>query len=222
MAHRKNTPKKGLKAYNDQDNSILGLDAFKLKLEKDFFCDVNIRNAQSSLLSNNLILETKFNFNLYDGLSLLANRRIGDLDLDIEKKNECLFLTALENLDELNNKTIDIEELNIIFNDCTIIIHRIFENSIAFQINNLISELYKNQIFYTQEYTKTPYEIHIPVFEESPFDVDYSVLNIKTKTNHGHDYFAFWGLYFEDCVDSAIFDFGNKNIIDGELTMVNY
>lgn len=222
MSPRKNTPKKGLKAYNDQDNAILGLDAFRLKLEKDFFCDVKISNSKPSLYSNDLILETRFNFNLFDGLSLLANRKIGDIDLDLNSKDKCLLHTALENLYEHNSKSVDIEELNILFTDCTIIIHRIFENSIAFQIGNLIAELYENQKFFTQEYAKVPYEIHIPVFEERPFDVDYSVLNIRMNANKREDYFAFWGLYFEDTIDSAIFDFGNKNIIDGELTMVNH
>ena len=222
MSPRKNTPKKGLKAYNGQDNSILGLDGFRLKLEKDFFCDVKISYSKPSIYSNDIILETKFNFSLSDGLSLLANRKIGDLDLDMHSKDECLFHVALENLHEHNIKSIDIEELNLIFNDCTIIIHRIFKNSISQQLGNLITELFNNQIYYTQENTKVPYEIHIPVFEERPFDVDYSVLNIRMNASRREDYFAFWGLYFEDSVDSAIFDFGNKNIIDGELTMVNH
>tara|TARA_R110000868_G_scaffold74009_6_gene214168 strand:- start:12764 stop:13432 length:669 start_codon:yes stop_codon:yes gene_type:complete len=221
MSSKKNAHRKSLKAYAAEENSILGLDAFRLKVEKDFFCDVKITTSKQLYNSNDLVLEAKFNFELSQGLPLLANRQIGDLDLRINNENNCLFLNALDDLYNNNTQFIDIEEVNIIFNDCMIVIHRIFENSISSQLSNIISELYKNQLFYTKGYSKMPYEIHIPVFEQKQIDSDFSLLNIRMKANKNEDYFAFWGLYFEDTIDAHIYDFSNKEIIDGELTMIN-
>tara|TARA_R110002051_G_scaffold222630_3_gene286197 strand:- start:1277 stop:1945 length:669 start_codon:yes stop_codon:yes gene_type:complete len=221
MSSKKNAPRKSLKAYAAEENTILGLDAFRLKVEKDFFCDVKITSSKQLNNSNDLILEAKFNFELSQGLPILANRQIGDLDLSDSQEKDCLFLNALEDLYKNNVQCIDIEEVNIIFNDCMIVIHKIFENSISSQLNNIITELHKNQLFYTKGFTKMPYEIHIPVFEQKHIDSDFSLLNIRMKANKNEDYFAFWGLYFEDTIDAHIYDFFNKDIIDGELTMIN-
>jgi len=222
MSSKKNAPRKSSKAYAAEENSIIGLDAFRLKVEKDFFCDVTITNSKQSITSHHLILEAKFNFELSQGLPLLANRQIGDLDLSLSNDKDCLFLNALEDLHTKNTRPIDIQEVNIVFNDCMIVIHQIFTNSICSQLHNLIAELYTNQLFYTKGFSKIPYEIHVPVFEQKNIDIDFNLLNLRMKTNKQEDYFAFWGLYFDDTIDAHIYDFSKKEIIDGELTMINH
>ena len=136
-------------------------------------------------------------------------------------QNDCSFLNALHELRENNLQVIDIVELNIVFLESTIIIHKIFENSISSQLKKLIDELYSNHMFFTKGLTHIPYEIHIPEFEERSFDSDYTVLNKRMNANKREDYYAFWGLYFDGRVDADIYDFFNKDIIDGELTMID-
>ena len=109
MSSKKNAPRKSLKAYAAEENTILGLDAFRLKVEKDFFCDVKITSSKQLNNSNDLILEAKFNFELSQGLPILANRQIGDLDLSDSQEKDCLFLNALEDLYKNNVQCIDIE-----------------------------------------------------------------------------------------------------------------
>ena len=87
----------------------------------------------------------------------------------VRLENDCSFLNALHELRENNLQVIDIVELNIVFLESTIIIHKIFENSISSQLKKLIDELYSNHMFFTKGLTHIPFEIHIPVFEERSY-----------------------------------------------------
>ncbi len=217
MSANKKDGRKSLKTTSFIRKNVSGLDIFKLKIEKDFFCDVKILNQAKDL--NNLIIEVNFNFNLSFGLSLFTNRKIGNVKLNNE--DYCLFSNAFENLKNTCDNCVDIKELNFVFEDCTIIIHRIYENSISNKLNDLLEQLNKNILYFTRGLSKVPFEIHVPVFEEKIFNSDNELLFLRMNEKRNEDYFAFWGLYFENQIEADIYDYLNKDIIDGELIMIN-
>jgi hypothetical protein len=217
MSANKKDGRKSLKTTSFIRKQVSGLDTFKLKIEKEFFCDVKISNQTTDL--NNLIVEANFNFNLSFGLSLFANRKIGNVELNNE--DFCLFSNAFENLKCDYNNCVDIKELSFVFEDCTLIIHRIYENSISNKLNDLLEQLSKNILYFTKGLSKVPFEIHVPVFEERIFNSDSDLLFLRMNEKRSEDYFGFWGLYFENQVEADIYDYLNKDIIDGELTMLN-
>ncbi|MBU2996059.1 hypothetical protein KO500_06420 [Cellulophaga baltica] len=219
MSANKKNHKKDFGRAPFQGNDIFGLEAFKLKIEKDFYCNVAVLNNDED--SENLIIETKFNFDIAFGLSLLADQKIGKLNLSSQKENY-LFFEAFEKVRNTNSKSIDIDELNLVFTDCTIIINKIFENSIAIQLQELIVKLNENILFFTRGFNKMPLEIHVPVFEEKIFQEDCNLLSLGLNKENIGEYYTFWALYFEDQIEADIYDFKNKQIINGELTMINH
>lgn len=221
MSPKKNARRRGLICYSPQENFILGLEAFRLKVEKEFFCDFNITCSKDLNDCNNLILDVKFNFEIEQGIEFIAEGKFEDLDLSENKKLNFLFLNMLRQISSINNIKIEIQELNLIFNDSTIVIHKIFEESIFIELNSLISEIHQNQLLFSNNLKKIPTEIHVPVFEEHAIDSDFNLLNLRMKAVKRQDYFAFWGLYFDNCIEADIYDFHNKQIISGELTMIN-
>lgn len=221
MSYKKNNHRKGITYGPSQKNLIVGLEAFRLKVEKEFFCVFNITCSKGLNECNNFILDLKFNFEMSEGLHFLINRKIGELDFSKNKESNILFLNVLSEIATKNNIEIDIQELNLIFNDSTIVIHKIFKQSIFIELHNLVSEIFQNQLLLSRYLEKIPNEIHVPVFEEHTIDSDFDLLNLRMKTIKRQDYFAFWGLYFDNCIEADIYDFENKQIISGELTMIN-
>ncbi|WP_165750273.1 hypothetical protein [Cellulophaga sp. Z1A5H] len=220
MSSKNNKPRKKILAFGSEENKILGLDAFMLKIEKDFFCNVSIVSEDTSVTKNDLVLDINFNFNIKQGLSILAEGKLEGHDLMLKNEDGHFFFTALEKLRNASRNTFDIKELNLIFEDCTIIIYRIFENSIPLEIDKLILELHKNYIYYTKGLSQLPYEIHIPVLEKSNFLNKKTLLNCNAKEIDQKNYNGFWGLYFDSIVDSEIYDSQSKEIIYGKLTML--
>jgi hypothetical protein len=220
MSSKNNKPRKKILAFGSEENKILELDAFILQIEKDFFCNVSIVNMETLTITNDLVLDIQFNFNLNQGLSILAKGKLEGHDLMLQNEEGYFFLNALEKLRNETNNAYDIKELNLVFNDCTVVLHRIFENSISLVIDQLILELYKNHIYITKGLTEQPYEIHIPVIEDNNFYKKNKLLSSIITDKNQKNYCGFWGLYFDNKVDCDIYDSQLKKIIRGELTML--
>lgn len=219
------TPKKlplsrSQKIDAEHDDVIIGLENFRLKIERDFFCDVAINFLKEKVDSYNLIIDISFNFDLEQGLSILADRKVGDLDLNSNNNTDYLYLNQLKNLAKKSNKSIDIEELNLVFNNCTVVIHKIFEQSISYQLKNIIQNINNNLLYFSKGFTEIPYEVHIPIFEAEPFNTNADLMNIRIKEAKNYDYSKFWALYFETRTDASIYDVEHHDIIDGELMMI--
>ncbi|MGB5430937.1 hypothetical protein, partial [Eudoraea sp.] len=192
-------------------------------LEKDYFSNVAIRNCSTDTTRENLVIEMDCNFKLVEVLSHLQKGTWGRIySTQNSWSKSSPFSRALKNLNKLNSRRIDIEELSIFSKDSSIIIKNIFENSIEEQLRQILQTIAENYVYLTKKLTETPYEIYIPVFEEDRIENDTKLKNIRTGNNKKKDYFKYWGLYFESEKDAVIYDLKNKSIIFGDLFMLNH
>ncbi|MBA6316525.1 hypothetical protein [Cellulophaga baltica] len=220
MSSKNNKPRKKIGAFESEDNKILGLNTFLLKIEKDFFCTVSIVNEDSFTTTNDLVLDVNFNFNLSEGLSILALGKLDGHDLMLKNEKDSFFQKAFQKLRIASNNLFDIKELNLIFKDSTVVVYRIFENSIALELNKLIVEMHNSYVYFTKGLTQLPYEIHVPLLENNNFYTKNALVNNSTIEENHKNYNSYWGLYFDSKVDSDIYDAQEKEIIYGKLIML--
>ena len=186
-----NNPKTGIK----NTDHIIGLESFIKSLEKNFFADVSIGNYSLKKESANLTIDIKCNLSLDEALFYL-NKVTPDSGCThkFNLKKTFRFLLAYSELKKLNIIPLDISELTISLNDTTILISKIYEQSIADQAENIFTELIKHNLYYTKGLNETPFEIFIPVFEEDTLESDAKLKNIVSDNNNTNDYFGFWGM----------------------------
>ncbi|MCK0191797.1 hypothetical protein [Arenibacter sp. F20364] len=213
-----NNPKIGLK----NTDHIIGLESFRKSLEKNFFAEVNIGNYALKKESANLIIDIKCNLSLAESLFYLnkVTPTQGRPNKSSPKKT-LLFLLAYSELKKLNDITIDISELTISLNDTTILISKIYDQSITDQAENILSELINHNVYYTKGLNETPFEIFIPVFEEDTLESDAKLKNIVSDNNNTNDYFGFWGMYYDQTEEAAIYDLNTKTIIHGDIQILS-
>lgn len=195
---------------------IDGLEVFGKGIEKYFFSKVTIRKYTSVKTSVHLAIELDCNLGLAEMLFHFnkgAWGNFGQSNLSFEK---LLRHLALE-----NDIHVDIEEFTFIFKDTTIVINKIYNNSIAQQLNNILKQIGNHYVHFSKGLTEMPYEIYIPVFEESVQARDTLLQNIEAGNHRGRDYFKFWGLYCDSEEDAIIYDLKSSSIEQGELYMLN-
>lgn len=217
MAPKKNPLNNNHKFKTVRNLRKFVLNDFRLKIEKEFFCEAAIKYKQTEDQID-LILDLELNFNLQEGLSILTGRKIDGLDIDFQINTDYLFLKQLSSLANQNLFCIDIEELTIAFNDCTLIIHRIFDKSIITQIKEITKKIDDHKLAITKGFSNIPYEIHIPVFEEKPLNTNLNKVQISKTTKN--DYFNFWALYFDEAIEASIYQIKSQETCNGELTMI--
>lgn len=217
---------KGNNSYNSHKtgvnatDQIIGLEHFRKGLERDFYADVNIYNYSSKRNDAILSIEFNCNFSLSEAIYYFNNPMLGGTRSKTQEKTG-LFLKAYSKLKDTNSIPLDISELTIVFTDTSILISKIYQQSISDQLENIATALLHHNIYYTKGLTETPLEIFIPVFEEDTLECGTRLENIVTNNNNNHDYFIFWGVYY-DCVgESAIYDLNSKKIIRGDIQMLS-
>lgn len=213
-----NNPRIGVKSTDH----ITGLELFRKSLEKNFFAEVNIGNYGSKVESANLIIDIKCNLSLDESLFYL--NKITPSNMTHKKSSPektILFLLAYSELKKLNTIYIDISELTISLTDTTILISKIYEQSIADQAENIFTELVKHNVYYTKGLNETPFEMFIPVFEEDTLESDTKMKNIVSDNNNINDYFGFWGMYYDQTEEAAIYDLNSKKIIHGDIQILS-
>lgn len=205
-----------------KDEDICGLSLFKKRLEQLFFSDVVIRNSNCRTDAAKLIIEVSCNFNLWQGMSHLKSgiwaqfSRTADRSVVTSE-----FYHLVIQLQEQNDFPIEVEEFSIIFENCNVIINQIYDCSIPEQLDSILTELANHYPRLTKNLQEVPYEIFIPVFEETTNpDVFSETLVPHVLTNTDIDYFNYWGLYFNSEKDATIYDVNEKNITGGELNML--
>ncbi len=167
-----------------------GLDDFIKVLERDFFAEV-IAQCRYDLIKErtDVILDIHCNFGLTESLHQFNNGNWGGSSQKETSYNLYQFDDAFQRLCAANDHTIDIAELSIHFKDTSIIISRIQDYSIPEDLGTIINKISEHFVYFTKGLTEMPYEIFVPVFE----DTDQGVL--KAEGNR-EQYFDFWGLYF--------------------------
>lgn len=213
-----NNPRIGTK----RTDHIIGLEMFRKSLEKNFFAEVNIGNYGSKEESANLIIDIKCNLSLDESLFYL--NKIPHTDWTNKNPRPAktfLFLEAYSELKKQNTIHIDISELTISLIDTTILISKIYDQSIADQAENIFTELVKHNVYYTKGLNETPFEMFIPVFEEDTLESDTKMKNIVSDNNNINDYFGFWGMYYDQTEEAAIYDLNTKTIIPGDIQILS-
>jgi len=201
---------------------VKGISTFQRSLEKDFFAEVRIANSPNNASKINLVVEVIGNYKLNEVISVL------NLTEDHEGKavpralhTPTCFTKAFLYLLEDNDGLVDVEEFTILLNDVTIVISKIFPQSIPDQLEVILDQIADHYINYTKGLTEMPYEIYVPVFEEGPFTRAPFPATRTIPLNSHNNYFEYWGIYYDSKEDAVIYDLKSKSMVSGELFMLN-
>ncbi|WP_339653726.1 hypothetical protein [uncultured Maribacter sp.] len=197
----------------DYTKEIFGIDEFLKSLEFHYFSTLKLKRKSCTLNSVHLVLEVNCNIEL---LELFTNFNTGRWGTSI--KNDSPLQYNLEILNSRNNCNIDIEELTIFLKDTSIVIKRIYDKSIATQLNDILKQIAFNYVFLTRGLTQKPYEIFVPIFEDSldNFDFEDEQTNIIPKS-----YSEFWGIYLDKEDEASIFDIQANTYVTGDLEFLS-
>jgi len=180
----------GPKTYMATD----GLDDFLRVLEKYFFATAKVQfkhDAKNS--STDLVIDLYHNFGIGECIRHFNNGDWGNYNFAEESRSNISksLENALESLNEKSSYPTDILELSLHFKDTSIIVTRLFEKSIPEQASKILTAIGKHFVYFTKGLTIMPYEIFVPVFEDT------SMNSKQSKMSNECGYFDYWGLYFE-------------------------
>ncbi len=208
-----------------KDTDIAGLSDFKRKLERLFFSKVVIRNSATDGQIVKLVVEISCNFDLAEGLVNLDQGIWAQAKKSAEHVfRDSKFFNLVNDLREKNDFVIDVEEFSIVFNDCNVIVNKIYDGSIPEQLDAILTKLSAHFVHLAKDEIELPFEVFIPIFEEQKKsgDIESTVpMNSEKDQLTRKDYFNFWGLYFYSEDDGLIYTLESKSISSGELNMLN-
>jgi hypothetical protein len=138
--------KNNLKLQLDNDPQLNGLDAFKKSLEKDYFSEVTIRNCSSDGSVGSLVIEMKCNIELVEVLFHYQKGTWGNKrrTRGSTTNNNNSFSRMFSKLKKVNSLPIDVEELSIFLNDSSIIIKKIYDQSVGEEFGTIIDVVAEN------------------------------------------------------------------------------
>lgn len=194
---------------------LIALNTFKKSLEKYLFSNVFISTNPQESNTAHLVIEAHCNFQLGEIIAFIKDGIWGTPT----GQTKSSFLKNLFTQFKIHNsKLTDVDELTIFLNDTTIIISRIYNQSIAEQLEQIFKKLIDN--YKNFDYAETPFEIYIPIFEENRFELNSPLF--KTESKQKMDYYNFWGLYYSSKEDAVVYDLKKKSTINGDLQLVDY
>ena len=128
----------------------------------------------------------------------------------------------MKKLRESNDLSIEIEEFSLFLKDTSIIVSKLYDQSISLQLEHIFIQLKEHAIYFTKGYSEIPFEIYLPVYEDSVIENEHSLMmNTIPRNNNKKDYFSFWGLYYYSEDDALVYDSKSQSIIKGNLQMLN-
>ncbi|WP_430425572.1 hypothetical protein [Maribacter litoralis] len=198
---------------SEYTKEIIGIDDFLKSLDFHYFSDVKLNNKHITFNSISLVLEISCNLDLLELLAHFNTDRWG-----YNGKEKSPLEQALEILDLQNKHHIDIEELTFFLNDTSVVIKRIYDRSIATQLNDILKQIAFNYVFLTRGLTQKPYEIFVPIFEDTiqHMDDNEEELNIAPKS-----YSEFWGIYLDKDDEASIYDVNKNTYVSGDLEFLS-
>ncbi|MDF0716156.1 hypothetical protein PY092_08370 [Muricauda sp. 334s03] len=198
--------------------AIEGLDDFIKDLERYFFATVKLK-CKHNIVENrlDLVVDLHFNFSIADCLSHLSNGDWGNYS--ISEESSCDMCTAMKDaLKKLNQKSTypaDVMETSLHFTDTSIVISRLYLNSIPEHIGKILTTVSQHFIYFTKGLTEMPYEVFVPVFE------DKTIRSHQSKMDTETNYYTYWGLYFEndgpDEHEALIYSLGKKKFFEESI-----
>lgn len=198
---------------SEYTKEIIGIDEFLKSLDFHYFSSVKLNNKHITFNSISLVLEISCNLDLLELLAHFNTDRWGH-----NGKEKSPLQQELEILDLKNKYHIDIEELTIFLNDTSVVIKRIYDKSIPTQLNDILKQIAFNYVFLTRGLTQKPYEIFVPIFEdtlENP-DNNEDEMNIAPKS-----YSEFWGIYLDKDDEASIYDVNKNTYVSGDLEFLS-
>ncbi|PRX54537.1 hypothetical protein [Flagellimonas meridianipacifica] len=195
-----------------------GLEDFLKVLERDFFaeisaqCRYNIKKQQIDI-----VLDIHCNFGLTESLHHFNSGNWGGISPQNEGCNiPSKFDESFQKLCADNNHALDIAELSLHFKDTSVIVNRIHDYSIPEELPGIMSKLSENFVYFTKGLTEMPYEIFVPVFE----DTDQGAISAE---GHRDQYYDFWGLYFDDKLnhDVMIYEVKNRELTNEDFFLLD-
>lgn len=170
-----------------------GLDTFLKTLEKEFFASVKVKCKYNNVENRaDLILDLYLNFGIVDCLRHFNQGNWSDptFSKDSSENITVAMSGALEQLNAQNSHSIDIQEMSFHFKETSIVVTRLYQQSIPDQIGDILYQIGNHFVYFTKGLTEMPYEIFVPVFEDTMFE--------KAPEQKQSGYFSFWGLYFDE------------------------
>lgn len=226
-----NNFRKNLKLKLDHNPILKGLESFKRRLEKDYFTRVSVRNCNSENVdfqpgvhTYSLVIEMECNFDLIEIFCYLEKGSWGRPSRHQAENGmpESAFNEAFQDFKNQNSFEMDVEELSLVCKDTSIVIKKLYSQSVSEQFGQILQTLAAHYVYFTRDLTETPYEIYLPVFEEVITASNALVSTIKRDPNGANDYYSYWALYFESIADARIYDINRRTIISGDLHMLNH
>ena len=205
---------------NKGSGVILGLESLKNSLEKDYFSQVTIRNSTVCCEQNNLVIELHCALSLHEVLYHIQQGTWGTDEPMLVNKGLTVLSKHMQGIREINNTFIDVEELSFELNDCTIIIKKLEPMSVEQELDTILSTLAENYVHITRQLSETPAVIFIPGYEEVCSGDQVNRLAGPLMIDQ-KGYYSYWGLYFESDIEAVIYDLRDKNIISGDLNLLN-
>lgn len=214
--------RKNLSIRLDENPALRGLDDFKRNLEKDYYSQALIRSCSQNGDQGHLVIEMQCPFNIEELLFHLKRGNWGAGELDISCIDGGNYLAKrVWQLQQLNDIQIEIEELALLLNDATLVIKNIYQHSIEIELDQILAALGAHYPHFTKGLNEAPYEIYIPVIEETLIPTQPIESKPHTKAQNPV-YLRHWGLYFDSKEDAVIYDLRSRSFISGDLHMLNH
>ncbi|WP_222984358.1 hypothetical protein [Flagellimonas meishanensis] len=183
-----------------------GLDEFVHAVERDFFSETKLLFKYSGKnKKTELILDICCNFGLTVGLHHFNSGNWGGFtSVDDDQALVSSFSKAFTVLNQLNENSLELVEVSLNFTDTSIIITKLYNQSIPELLGQIISKISEHFVYFTKGLTEMPYEIFVPVFEDT-------LPHVPEMEKEQHSYFNFWGLYFEEGTQHQVMVYSLKN-----------
>ncbi|NAY90738.1 hypothetical protein GTQ34_02295 [Muricauda sp. JGD-17] len=194
-----------------------GLVEFMNSVDRDFFSETKLlfKHSQESKKTE-LILDICCNFGLTVGLHHFNSGSWGGFNsADNGSKPVLSFLETFNRLNQCNDNTLELSEISLNFLDTSIIITQLYDQSIPEQLEQIITKVSEHFVYFTKGLTEMPYEIFVPVFEDTLPDIP----GLEKEQNN---YFSYWGLYFEEGIKHRVmvYDLENKQFCNEDLFLL--
>jgi len=204
---------KSLRTRNFKDASFNGLDTFVNNLEKHFFSKISIREKSSCAENTNLVIALNCNLTLWELIHQYDSGNWGTFNQSIYSLSN-----EVDTLECMNDIPIDVDEFSIILKDTTVIIDKIYNQSIGEQLDHILRELGTQYMHCTKGNSEVPYEIFVAVFVENMMQSELNLINSKNTQN----YKSFWAMYFESEIDALIYDVQKSTFLYEDLYILNH
>lgn len=192
--------------------SFSGLNTFIKNLEKHFFSKILIREDSSNYNKINLVIELNCSLTLWE---LIHQYDTGNWGTFNQLKYSLSY--EINRLERINDIPIDVDEFSIVLKDTTVIIDKIYNQSIGEQLDHILRELGMHYMQYTKGYSEVPYEIFVAVFVENPKQIELNLVN----SNETQNYKNYWAMYFDSEIDAVIYDVQKSIFLFEDLYMLN-